>query len=114
MMFNYFVKISGFPVKGQRKLRRVGGKRWGWGGWAKGGRERQGVKKPLFSVISNFLFLLLPFLQSMLWMAFLNHENISSLILTIAKIRFPPNSQNMFPAPQPHFLHCESGPSEEG
>lgn len=25
-MFNYFVKVSGFPVKGQRKLRRVGGK----------------------------------------------------------------------------------------
>lgn len=33
-MFNYFVKVSGFPVKGQRRLRSVGGKRWGWGGWA--------------------------------------------------------------------------------
>lgn len=110
-MFNYFVKVSGFPVKGQRKLRRVGGKRWGWGGWAnwgkQWGRERQGVKKPLFSVISNFLFLLLPFLQSMPWMAFLNQENIRPLILTIAQIRFPPNSQT-------RFLHCESGPSEEG
>lgn len=64
------------------------------------GRERQGVKKPLFSVISNFLFLLLPFLKgalpSMLQMDFLNQENIRAVILTIAKIRFPPNSQNMF------------------
>lgn len=29
-------------------------------------------------------------------MDFLNQENIRAVILTIAKIRFPPNSQNMF------------------
>lgn len=102
-MFNYFVMVSNFPVKEQRKLRSNGrekvgvGKMGGLGGW---GRKRQGVKKPLFSVISNFLFLLLPFLKgvllNMLWMAFLNQENIRALTLTIAKIRFPPNSQNMF------------------
>lgn len=37
-MLNYFVKVSGFLVKGQRKLKRVGVKRWRWGGWARGGK----------------------------------------------------------------------------
>lgn len=47
-----------------------GGEDWQTGeGGGIGGvmrRERQGVKKPLFSVISNFLFLLLPFLKGAL------------------------------------------------
>lgn len=47
----------------------------------------------------------------MLWMDFLNQENIRAVILTIAKIRFPLNSQNMFLLPPP--LNCESGSSED-
>lgn len=90
-MCNYFVKVSDFPVKEQRKLRSVGGERWGWGSGGEKDRESRSL---------HFLFLLLPFLKgvlpSMLWMAFSNQENIRALILTIAKIRFPPNSQNMF------------------
>jgi hypothetical protein len=76
----YIVKVSGFPLKGQRKSGS-----WGWGRWENSKKGRKGRIKT--SLMSKFLFFSSSLLKAVCsdhsteWIV-LNQENI----LTICKI----------------------------